>query len=563
MDTNVLRASLSTEPWLAAPARDFEANGFGCIPKLVGADVELANFVLGVDDSRGTAALASRLLLREINGLPESSSGQYWLAGLGAADISCQQDPQDWGRRYLACNGGCCYIDLDHLELAQPEVRSARDHVAAWHAMLVLARQALRQANARLPGGRRIVALANNSDHHAHSFGSHLNVLLRRSAYDALFQRRLDRLLFLAAYQVSSIVFTGAGKVGSENGAGFPASPYQISQRADWIETLFGPQTTVHRPLINTRDEPLCGWNKLNPGHPCRQLARLHVIFYDSNLCHKACFLKVGVLQIITAMLEAGQVHSRLLLEDPLEALARWSHDPSLQVRARLLNGDTVTAVELQLLFAEAATTFVDAGGCDGVVPEANLILSLWGETLARLRCGDFPVLARHLDWVLKLTMLERARARLGLSWDAAELKRLDLVYSDLDGGLYWAWEKQGALEPLVTPEHVERLTHSPPEDTRAWTRAALLARAEPDEVEGVDWDEIRFRLRGVDGWPVHRTVALPNPLAHTRRECERAVTSAVNLEELVATLTEESSVADESTPEQTLNPYERTPTHP
>ena len=32
--------------------------------------------------------------------------------------------------------------------------------------------------------------------------------------------------------------------------------PYQFSQRADFFETEVGLETTVKRPIVNTRDEP-------------------------------------------------------------------------------------------------------------------------------------------------------------------------------------------------------------------------------------------------------------------------------------------------------------------
>ena len=79
-------------------------------------------------------------------------------------DTSWSSFSQDWGRQYLSSNGGCIYIDMDHFELCTPEVRSARDYVIAWHAMLGIARTALDTANARLPINKRIVLLANNSD---------------------------------------------------------------------------------------------------------------------------------------------------------------------------------------------------------------------------------------------------------------------------------------------------------------------------------------------------------------------------------------------------------------
>jgi len=45
-----------------------------------------------------------------------------------------------------------------------------------------------------------------------------------------------------------------------------------------------------------------------------------------------------GVLQIILTLLEADQVNLQWVLEDPVEAVKRWSHDPLLQTRARLLS---------------------------------------------------------------------------------------------------------------------------------------------------------------------------------------------------------------------------------
>ena len=95
-------------------------------------------------------------------------------------------NPQDWGRKYLPANGGCAYIDLNHLELCLPEVTSAFDHIACWHAMLRIARRALVAANEKMPEGKQIQALVNNSDGRGNSYGSHLNFLLTRRAWKAL-----------------------------------------------------------------------------------------------------------------------------------------------------------------------------------------------------------------------------------------------------------------------------------------------------------------------------------------------------------------------------------------
>lgn len=482
------------------------------LPKLVGADVELGNFILGDDEGRSTAGEAARALLREIDAPYADANG--W---------SLPIDPQDWGRKHLASNAGCFYIDLDHLECCVPEVVSAYDHVAAWHAMLRIARRALERARAALRPGRTLHVLVNNSDGLSHSYGSHVNVLVSRSLWDALFHRRPQYMLALAAFQASSIVYTGQGKVGAENGR--PPVPYQLSQRADFFEALVGPQTTHRRPLVNSRDESLCG--------RAGDRARLHSIFFDNTLCHGSTLLKVGTMQLVLAMLEAGVADARWILDDPVAAVVAWSHDPTLAARARTMAGAELTAVELQFLFLEVARRFADAGAFDDVVPRAGDILALWEDTLTKLRAGDVLALTGRIDWVLKFRILQRALlARPELDWTSPELKHLDHVYGGLDDaeGLYWAYERLGVTEMLVPEERIAHFVDEPPDDTRAWTRAMLLRRAGADGVLDVDWDAMRF-------WPSLRLLRLDDPLGFTRATSEAIVRDMGSLDEILDTL--------------------------
>jgi len=92
-------------------------------------------------------------------------------------------------------------------------VTNAWDHVAATHAMLRVAREALRVANADRPQGQKIQVLVNNSDGQGNSYGSHLNLLVTRRTFDNIFNRKGHYLQYLASFQVSSLVFTGQGKV--------------------------------------------------------------------------------------------------------------------------------------------------------------------------------------------------------------------------------------------------------------------------------------------------------------------------------------------------------------
>jgi proteasome accessory factor A len=505
---------------------------FPRIPKLCGADIELGNFVLGLPGV-DTGSMASRALLAEIDGLPRprvsytpytgswssyscgrSKSGE---AGSRDAPVAGVWNPQDWGRKYLPTNGGCIYIDLDHLELCLPETLSAWDHASAWHAMLRIARRAMDSANGRLPEGRSIQVLVNNSDGHGHSYGSHLDFLVTRRLWDNIIRRKPHYLGWLASFQTSSIVYTGQGKVGSENGA--PEVPYQISQRADYFETLVGTQTTFDRPIVNSREEHLCG--NLRWSGDGAAPSRLHVIFFDNTLAHLSCLLKVGVMQLALAMMEGGRVNPALVLDDPLAALRIYSHDPTLLSRASLASGGGVTAVELQFLFLEEARRFAAEGGFEGYVPRAREILDLWEDTLQRLRAADWMGLAPRLDWVMKLMILHRAmRQRPSLTWDSPEIRHLDQIYASLDpDGLYWAYERSGFAERLLDENRIRHFCAEPPSDTRAWTRAMLLRAAEPDWVDSVDWDSISFRVRDGSYWPARRSIGMANPLGMTEAE--------------------------------------------
>ena len=532
------------------------------VPKLCGGDIELGNFVFGLNHTQETGFEASHALLKEIPGLSTTNafswSSEGWSSSChspsAGAEWGNRSYAQDWGRTWLPTNGGCVYIDLNHLELCLPEVRSAHDYVAAWHAMLATARRALDKANAHLPTGQAIQVLINNSDGLGHSYGSHLNILMTRQAWDTMFHRKLHHLLVLAAFQASSIVLTGQGKVGSENGA--PPVDFQLSQRADFFETLVGPQTTFQRPLVNSRDEALCGqaYGQPQTDKPVKEFARLHCIFFDSTLCQVATLLKVGLMQMVCAMIEAGHVNANLALEDPVEAVKLWSHDPSLHTRVRTVSGKTLTAVELQRLFFNEVQTFARDGGLDGIVPRFTELLEVWEDTLAKLEAREFGALISRLDWVLKLSLLQRAMSQSPkLTWNSPEIKHLDHLYSSLNpsDGLWWEMQKSGVLEQPVAQTQIDRFETNPPPDTRAWTRAMALRWMEQSasELTYMNWDGLRFRQKGHAWWGFSHTLALNNPLRHTQAETEEKYGKAQTLEEELEALGAELNSTDLAPP--------------
>ena len=158
-------------------------------------------------------------------------------------------------------NGARYYVDHAHPEYSTPECTDALELVCADKAGERILARSMLAARRLVDPGQEIVVYKNNSDGKGNSYGTHENYLVDRAVPFAQLVRNL------LPWFVSRQVFTGAGKVGSENGAG--AVDYQISQRADFFEEEVGLETTLKRPIVNTRDEP-----HADP----QQYRRLHVI---------------------------------------------------------------------------------------------------------------------------------------------------------------------------------------------------------------------------------------------------------------------------------------------
>jgi proteasome accessory factor A len=501
------------------------------VEKLLGADVELGNSIRGARTLGGSGAEASRRLLAQIDGIASARPS------VAHAGVDSPHDPRDHGRTFLTTCGGCAYIDLDHLELCAPEVRSAHELVAASRALLLVALDAKLRADRELPEGQSIELVANNSDGSSHSYGSHLNILVTREAWRDLFERRLHYQQWLASFQVSLILLSGQGKVGAENGETW--ADYQISQRADFIEALCGPQTTHHRPLVNTRDEAHCGVAQSggDSPDPARDYARLHVIALDHTLCEGASLLRAGCMQIALAMIEAERVDAAWLLDDPVSALRCYSRDPGLDARAPLVSGYAITLVDLQRRFLDAALVAHAAGELE-TVPRAGEILALWCDTLERLAARDFPTLFGRLDWVTKREQLDDIRVAHGFDWRSSRMLHLDQLYASLDPerGLFWALARHEGVERFVADEEIHRFLREPPADTRAHARVRLLRSLDAGAIERIDWDRIELSLSSPAQMHRALTLFLGDPLdpisAALEGDASRFVREALSCED-------------------------------
>jgi proteasome accessory factor PafA2 len=375
---------------------------------------------------------------------------------------------------------------------------------------------------ATVPGSHPIQLYKNNTDNKGASYGTHENYLMRRSTPFAEIVKNLT------PFFVTRQVICGAGRVGI--GADGRGAGFQLSQRADFFEVEVGLETTLKRPIINTRDEPHADPEKYR---------RLHVIIGDANLSEVAGYLKMGTTALVLAMIEdkffSNYFSGELSLDSPVADLRAVSHDPSLKYLVTLRDGRKMTAIQLQTEYLELARKYVeDKYGADA--DEMTLdVLSRWESVLTRL-AEDPMQLSRELDWVAKLELLEGFRRRENLSWDAHKLQLIDLQYSDVrqEKGLYNRLVAGGRMDQVTDEKAIGWAIDNPPEDTRAYFRGRCL-RQYADSVAAASWDSVIFDIPGRESLQRVPTLEpLRGTKAHVGGLLDRCKTAA----DLVAALT-------------------------
>jgi len=489
------------------------------IPKVMGTEIE---YGITVKNDREFDPISSCVLL--VNAYREEHSGKIlWdydqenpLADARGFQVDGEKytpnQQENIARNKTLVNGARYYVDHAHPEYSCPEVTNARDlviHEKAGERIVELSR---REASMLLPAGAQLLIYKNNSDRKGNSYGSHENYLMdRRTSFKQIVEH-------LMPFFVTRQVFTGAGKVGSENRS--HPCVYQLSQRADFFETEVALDTMVKRPIINTRDEPHADREKYR---------RLHVIVGDSNMSEYTIWLRNGVTALVLSMIEDGAIDRNLSLRDPVRAIKEVSHDPTCSKEVELERGGSRSAVQVQAEYLEMAQRYVAANPA----PELAELVGQWELVLAALE-RDPMELATRIDWVIKQAMIERFMERKGLDWESPQVQMLDLQYHDLrrDRGLYYLLERQAQVERVVTDEEITRAIQEPPEDTRAYFRGRCLQRYGP-EVFGVNWDSISF---GIGDEPIKR-VLMTEPLKGSKAHVEQLLLDSPTTADLVRNL--------------------------
>jgi len=490
------------------------------IPKVMGTEIE---YGITVKNDRDFDPISSCVLL--VNAYREDHAGRIlWdydqenpLADARGFQVDGEKytpnQQENIARNKTLVNGARYYVDHAHPEYSCPEVTNVRDlvlHEKAGERIVEISR---REATALLPKDAEVLVYKNNSDRKGNSYGSHENYLMdRRTSFKQIVEH-------LMCFLVTRQVYTGAGKVGSENRA--QPCLYQLSQRADFFETEVALDTMVKRPIINTRDEPHADRDKYR---------RLHVIVGDSNMSEYTIYLRNGATALVLSMIEDGAIRRDLSLRDPVRAIKEVSHDPSCKREIQLENGKKLSAVQIQREFLEMALQYASSRSLD---PSTRDVLGKWQHVVECLE-RDPMELSGEIDWVIKKALIEGFIERKGLDWEAPQVQMLDLQYHDVrpDKGLYNLLERQGKVVRIVTDPEITRAIHEPPEDTRAYFRGECLKRY-AGEVFGVNWDSISF---GIGDEPIKR-VLMGEPLKGSKAHVQDLLDASPTAADLVRNL--------------------------
>ena len=473
------------------------------VPKICGIETEYG--ILAVGSEMGPIA-ASSIVVGAYGAGEASTSWDYAYERPGADARGFTLDDQFLPEietqlvNSVLTNGSRFYVDHAHPEISGPECTNALDIVLYDQAADEILRRAVAMAHAELPSGVSIVVHKNNSDGKGNSYGSHENYLLARDIpFDQV-------AAYITPHFVTRQILVGAGKVGSEypsNRANF--SGFQISQRADFFEEEIGLETTIKRPIVNTRDEPHCDPTSFR---------RFHVIVGDANMSHIATLVRVGSTQLVLALIESGMYPHHLVIADPVSEIRAVSRDLDFHHKITLDDGRIMSAIEIQRELHERCADAV-SGGLDigASTSSVNLVLTSWDRMLTAVSEMNDEA-ARLIDWVAKRRLVDGYRSRHNLRDGDPRLKAIDLQYHDLRRDKCLA-DKCG-LELLVTPEAVARAVTEPPSDTRAFMRGRVM-RHFAHEVVSANWDSVVVDLGG----EVLKRIEMPDPLRGTRQLTE------------------------------------------
>jgi proteasome accessory factor A len=412
--------------------------------------------------------------------------------------------PSGWPSNAFLANGARFYQDTGcHPEYATPECASILAAVTHDKAGEWLMASRLKPAEEKLAAEGyhgTLYAYKNNVDSMGNTYGCHENYLLDRNLD---FWHLTEQI---TPFFVTRQLFCGAGKLYQDQGQ----TRFSISQRASHIHEASSSSTTSSRSIINTRDEPHAN---------AERFRRLHIIVGDSNMSEYTTYLKIGITGMLLSALEEGKKFPVPSLADPVSALQQVSNDLSMSQPLALAGGRSMTALEIQWRYLEAAEKYFKSLK-RGVF---RRLLTDWRAVLIALE-SDPESLADRVDWIAKREVMRGMMRRNGCDLSDPRVAMLDLQYHDIapERGIYYLLERQGKMRRVCRDADIARAMENAPNDTRARIRGQFIRFAkERNRPYSVDWTYLKL-----SGY-FEETILCSDPFASHDPRVEELVTTA------------------------------------
>ena len=387
-----------------------------------------------------------------------------------------------WGgsSNVFLLNASRLYLDVgSHPEFATAECDSVRQAVAYERAgdriIAGLAEQTQQSYDENGPAGK-IHIFKNNVDSQGNSYGCHENYLVRRQGD---FNRLSD---VLVPFLITRQIMVGAGFLNKlETGE----VRYCFSQRSEQMWEAVSSATTRSRPIINTRDEPHAD---------AEYYRRLHVIVGDSSMSEVTSVLKLGSTDLVLRMIEAGVPGRDFAIADPMQAIRDISLDITGKAVFSLVNGNKVTAIELQRVYLERVRTFLESSG--DISTTDRFVMDTWERVLHALEISDLTLIDKDIDWAIKKRLIDRYQQKHDVPLSDPRIARLDLAFHDISpsGGLFQRLEATGLANRYLSELDVLHAIAKPPATTRAKLRGDFIrAASENKRAFSVDWVHLKL----------------------------------------------------------------------
>lgn len=403
-------------------------------------------------------------------------------------------------------NGSRLYLDVgSHPEYATCECDDLEQLIAHERAGDLIMQQMAVDAEAAMHAegvDGTLYLFKNNVDSAGNSYGCHENYLVARTRDFA------EMAQYLVPFFITRQLIVGSGKVvQTPKGAHF-----SVSQRADHMWDGVSSASTRSRPIINTRDEPHAD---------AEEYRRLHVIVGDSSMSQTTALLKVASTVAVLRFLEDRRTVRDFTLENPVRAIREIALDPDGRAPVRLANGQSISALDIQMEFCSAVTEHATQTGTN-VGPTARA-LDLWRRTLVAIETQRHADVSTEIDWIIKRTVLDRAATRHGVDFGDPRIAQLDLAYHDINPrrGLFLVMEAKGLVATVIDPDAAQLARSTPPQTTRAKLRGDFIRAAIATGTEHtVDWTQLKISDHG------NRSVMLKDPFAPVDARVDRLIST-------------------------------------